>query len=280
MNRETTAAQPNSGPAATVVTGERVTTSEGGFNPAWQRHAAEYVLAGQFLPEGTVLDLGCGIGHSYTRLAPRESVGVDIEPAALAGQDRKTVVSDMRDLPFADGEFASVLSVHSLEHVPDPERVVAEAARVIAPDGVTVFVTPNRLTFGRPDEIIDPYHYVEFDPEELRSLCRAGFGTVEIHGLFGSARYIELFDEERQTLDRLLRRDPLRLRRLIPMRMKQRLYDWKLRRQRRRRRPSSRCHPDRRLRAAHHRLSRCLDLVRDLPRTTPEAPRRWRNHRA
>ena len=41
------------------------------------------------------------------------------------------MVADMRELPFADGEFASVLSVQSLEHVPDPDRVVAEVGRVL-----------------------------------------------------------------------------------------------------------------------------------------------------
>ena len=35
------------------------------------------------------------------------------------------------------------------------------------PGGAAVVVTPNRLTFARPDEIIDPYHYVEFDPGQL-----------------------------------------------------------------------------------------------------------------
>ncbi len=32
----------------------------------------------------------------------------------------------MRQLPFDDGSFASVLAVQSLEHVPDPERVLTE----------------------------------------------------------------------------------------------------------------------------------------------------------
>lgn len=216
------------------ITGERVMSPEGGFNPTWQRHVAAYALAAPYLGAGRVLDLGCGVGHSYHLLAPRETVGVDISSEALAGQERETHVADMRELPFEDGAFPSVLSVQSLEHVPDPERVLAEVVRVLEPgeDSVTVFITPNRLTLGRPDEIIDPYHYVEFDHAELGELGERFFERVEVQGLFGSPRYMEIFDEERRTLDRTLAKDPLRLRRLIPMRAKQRLYDRMLRRHR------------------------------------------------
>jgi SAM-dependent methyltransferase len=214
------------------LTGERVMTAEGGFNPTWQRHVAAYALADGFLPAGKLADLGCGIGHSYHLLAPRETVGVDISPEALEGQERETIVADMRELPFGDGEFASVLSVQSLEHVPDPERVVAEVARVLRGDGVAMFVTPNRLTLGRPDEIIDPYHFREFDSEELAVLCGERFGEVRSLGLFGSPRYMEIFNEERAKLDRLLAKDPLRMRRLVPLRAKQWLYDTMLERAR------------------------------------------------
>jgi SAM-dependent methyltransferase len=217
---------------AVKITGERVVSPVGGFNPTWQRHVAAYALAEPELGPGRVLDLGCGVGHSFHLLAPRETVGVDVDAGALQGQERETVVADMRALPFPDASFASVLSVQSLEHVPDPERVVAEAARVLEDDGVAVFVTPNRLTLGRPDEIIDPYHFVELDADELRALCGRSFGHVEVRGLFGSERYMELFDEERRRLDRLLALDPLRARRFVPVTVKQRLYDTLLRRAR------------------------------------------------
>jgi SAM-dependent methyltransferase len=206
-------------------TGERAFTSEGGFRPQWMRHVATYALAAPLLPPGRVLDLGCGVGHSFERLAPRETVGVDLEPSALAGQPRETHEADMRSLPFPDASFASVVSMHSVEHVPDPERVLEEVVRVLEPGGVAVFATPNRLTFGRPDEIIDPYHHVEFDPAQLRALCAPWFAHVDVVGLFGSPRYMELFDEERVRLDRVLRADPLRLRRLVPRRARQLLYD-------------------------------------------------------
>jgi SAM-dependent methyltransferase len=211
-----------------VITGERVTTAQGGFNPSFQRHRAEYRLCAGLLGPGRVLDLGCGVGHSYEELAPRESVGVDVEAAALAGQRRETHVADMRALPFPDASFASVVSIQSIEHVPDPERALAEVARVLAPNGRAIFVTPNRLTFGRPDEIIDPYHYVEYDARELHDLCARFFAAVDVLGLDASPRYRAIHNDERRELDRLLARDPLRLRRLIPRRVRQRLYDWRL----------------------------------------------------
>jgi len=215
------------------VTGERVSTPAGGFNPTWQRHVAAYALCAPLLPSGRILDVGCGIGHSYELLAPRETVGLDIDPAALSGQNRETRAGDMRALPFADASFDGLISVQAIEHVPDPERALVEARRVLRPGGVAVFVTPNRLTFGPPDEVIDPYHYVELSPAELRALGDDHFGSVEVRGIFGSRRYLELVAAERASLDRLLRWDPFRLRRLVPRRLRQRLYDRGLRRSRR-----------------------------------------------
>ncbi len=119
------------------VTGERSSTAAAGFNPVFQRHRANYALAARFLGPGRVLDLGCGAGHSLDLLAPRESVGVDRKPAALAGQPRQTVVADMRDLPFEDGSFDLVVNGYMLDLLPkdDIPRALAEFRRVLRPGG-------------------------------------------------------------------------------------------------------------------------------------------------
>ena len=244
-----------------TVTGERVTTPEGGFNPTWQRHVAAYARCAAFLPPGRVLDVGGGVGHSYEKLAPRESVGVDVDPDVLREQHRETHVADMRALPFGDDAFAAALAVQSIEHVPDPERALAEMARVVEPGGVAVLVTPNRLTFARPDEIIDPYHYVEYDADQLRTLCSAHFDGVEMHGLFGSARYLELVAEQTARLDRLLSRDPLRLRRAVPRRLRQRLYDRMLTRARRDEDPRAAAIAVEDFTVADSPLAEALDLI-------------------
>jgi len=215
-----------------IITGERVSTGEGGFNPSFQRHRAEYRLCATLLGPGRVLDLGCGTGHSHRELAPRETVGVDVEPAVLGDQGRETHVADMRALPFPAASFDSVVAVQSIEHVPDAEPMLAEVVRVLRRPGRAVFVTPNRLTFGSPEEIIDPYHYVEYDPAQLRALCARFFDAVEVLALHASERYMAIHDDERRELRRLLARDPLALRRLVPRRVRQRLYDRRLNRDR------------------------------------------------
>ena len=211
------------------VTGERVSTTAGAFNPTFQRHRAAYRAAAAVIGPGRVLDLGCGTGHSIGELAPRESVGVDLDAASLAGQPRETVVADLRSTPFPDAAFPSVVCVHAIEHVPDPDRVAAEAARVLEPGGVAVIVTPNRLTFARADEIVDPYHEVEMDPDEMRAAVEGSFGQVEILGLFGSERYAQFVAREARTLDRLLALDRMRLRRRVPNRVLRVMYDVALR---------------------------------------------------
>ena len=169
------------------ITGERVSSPEGGFNPTWQRHVAA------LRPRRALARRRAGPGPG---LRGRPQL-----PPARSARDRRrrrrrrgargagpaTVVADMRSLPSTTTASRRSLSVQSLEHVPDPERVVAEVARVLAPDGVAVFVTPNRLTLGRPDEIIDPYHYIEFDVRGAATLCGRFFGRVDMRGLFGSA---------------------------------------------------------------------------------------------
>ena len=244
-----------------IVTGERVMTAEGGFNPTWQRHVATYALCAPLLPAGRVLDLGCGVGHSFELLAPRVTVGVDVEPSVLEAQQRETVVADMRDLPFEDASFASVLSVQSIEHVPDPERVLSQARRVLEPDGVAVFVTPNRLTFGAPAEIIDPYHYREYDPEQLRSLMAGWFSQVQILGIFGSPHQLEFVAAEHRRLHALLRLDRLRMRRFVPRRARQILYDTSLTLARRRANPAAEAIGQEDFYLAEDPLLEALDLV-------------------
>lgn len=80
--------------------------------------ALTYVLAR--LENGTLLDVGCGRGYFLSRAG--RGVGCD-----LAGGD---VIAVAERLPFRSRSFDVVTSFHTLEHVRDLPRAIAELRRV------------------------------------------------------------------------------------------------------------------------------------------------------
>lgn len=106
--------------------------------------AAFHSVAEKWLPrDAPILEIGCG---AMPLTAERKgAVGCDYSPHMLhAGAgDMPRLCADGARLPFADGAFAGAVSINVLEHVPSPAGLIAEAARVIAPGGVFVAVTPN-----------------------------------------------------------------------------------------------------------------------------------------
>ena len=91
---------------------------------------------------GSILDIGCGEGvltqQWAARLGDGRVVGVDLPDAKLSAEwsRRQRANLEFRELdvtggvPFATGEFELVCATEVLEHVPGPEAVVAEMARV------------------------------------------------------------------------------------------------------------------------------------------------------
>ena len=88
--------------------------------------------------KGRLLDIGCGANnfvHSYGN-----GVGVDV--AAWKGCD--VVIEDAARLPFKKGEFDTVSYLACLNHIPNRDESVMEAARVLRKDGqiIVTMITP------------------------------------------------------------------------------------------------------------------------------------------
>ncbi|MEO8061546.1 MAG: methyltransferase domain-containing protein [Pseudomonadota bacterium] len=95
-------------------------------------------IATLLLP-GSVLDVGCGTGYLMDVLAQRsvatahEFTGVDfqIEPGIVERHPKFHFrEADIEKLPFASGEFDTVMCTHVLEHVLHIENAIAELRRV------------------------------------------------------------------------------------------------------------------------------------------------------
>ncbi len=107
-------------------------------------HLAELVNAG---PNDRAVDLACGPGTLALRFARhvRWIVGIDFTPAILhrarhladSGGIRNfcAVLGDAQALPFADASIDVAVTSYSLHHILDPQRLIREMARVLAPRG-------------------------------------------------------------------------------------------------------------------------------------------------
>jgi len=93
-------------------------------------------LARAAVPDGPFLELGCGRG-ALAELSPRYA-GVDLSLPALATGRGRRFCADMERLPVSDESMTFVFSWAALEHVPHPERVLAEVERVLRPGGVAL----------------------------------------------------------------------------------------------------------------------------------------------
>lgn len=98
-------------------------------------------------PLGDLLDIGSGQGRILKLLATRakRSVGVDVDSdqrrlaraeLLLAGTPNCSLrKGDMYELPFADGEFDTVILDDVLLDANDPTAVIREAKRLLSPGG-------------------------------------------------------------------------------------------------------------------------------------------------
>ncbi len=188
-------------------------------------HAAGYREVRARLGQGSLLDLGCGLGDGTKSLVvaadaqPHSAVvGVDYDPTtAREAYDLQreahlmTVCSDGSALALAGQQFDNVCSSHLIEHFTEPQFHVKEVARVLDPEGSAFFLTPNA-----PADFENPYHVYLFDPDDLRNMLSEYFDDVQVLGLDATENVKADFARRRALAHKLLRLDPLGLRHKLP----------------------------------------------------------------
>jgi SAM-dependent methyltransferase len=96
------------------------------------------------LPDGPLLELGCGGGSFLAEVADRRSVcayGVEIHPLALAHARRrapaKLLQADLHALPFANGSFGVIIALDTFDQQGvDLDAGLQESWRVLRPNGL------------------------------------------------------------------------------------------------------------------------------------------------
>lgn len=205
-----------------TFTGERPGW-DGHFDYDYARHVAAYRHAATLVAGRRVLDAGCGEGFGTATLAATaaEVTGVDYCEAAVAecrrlwSQGRANLSFRRVDLTQPDEfdeHYNVVLNFQVLEHIQEPAPFLRALRDRLAPGGVLVLTTPNRLRSASEN----PYHVREYTAEELRAELKAVFPHVTLRGVHGNAK-VEAFEQGRaRAVHRILALDPLELRKRLP----------------------------------------------------------------
>lgn len=201
-------------------TGERPGWGEN-FDYDKARHLAAYLYAAALGPGKSVLDAGCGEGFGTQMLADvaERVVGLDYSHEAIefcrqAWQKPNLTFlrADLTKPEKISGTFDLVLNFQVLEHIED-EVPFLEALRArLAAGGTLLLTTPNRLrSFSE-----NPYHVREYTAPELRALLEKVFGNVTLRGMHGNEEVTEFDRAREKSVKRILRLDPLGLRKRLP----------------------------------------------------------------
>jgi lipopolysaccharide/colanic/teichoic acid biosynthesis glycosyltransferase/SAM-dependent methyltransferase len=162
-----------------------------------------YSLAGDLAAGKEVLELACGPGIGLGHLASRAArvVGGDVDPKLVQiarsrhGNRVEVQQIDATALPFAAASFDVVLLLEAIYYLPNADRFVAEARRVLRPGGALLICSAN---CERSDFNPSPFATSYFSANQLRDLIsRHGFHPeilagfpIQFQGVGGVLRQI------------------------------------------------------------------------------------------
>jgi 2-polyprenyl-3-methyl-5-hydroxy-6-metoxy-1,4-benzoquinol methylase len=185
------------------------------YSQYWWSNRFYAILARRHGQRGTrLLEIGSGLGHLVGQLEGHfATFAVDVNHWALQQSrsiaPRSTLhVSSAEELPFADGVFGIVIIKHVVEHLPHPEKAIAEIGRVMQENGILIFSTPNLASLLKPWKggkwigYLDPTHISLKTPAEwLEMIKSAGFTPLRIFADgFWDAPYIPVVPKVIQKL--------------------------------------------------------------------------------
>jgi ubiquinone/menaquinone biosynthesis C-methylase UbiE len=149
-----------------------------------------------------VAEVGSGGGHVLRMFPMAHLTAIDVSDVYLevarknlAGYDARFVKGEIDKMDLPDAAFDRVICTEVLEHVVDPDAVLAAIARLLRPSGVAIVTVPNdplihrlrgfvrrsplRRLVGRLDWGGDAYHLHRWTPADFEHLLARHLAVTE-----------------------------------------------------------------------------------------------------
>lgn len=209
---------------AKLHTAERVSRTDASDNYVFQRSILAYHYAAG-LVSGDVLEIGTGMGYGIEIIAPSATSYTTIDKSCAydASLPENTRFQQMEVPPigFADESFDYVISFQVIEHIKRDKDFVKEVSRVLRKGGKFIVSTPNApMSLTR-----NPWHIREYTEQQLRDLLSADFSSIEAYGVNGNEKIMQYYEQNRRSVERIMRFDILDLQHRLPRWILQIPYD-------------------------------------------------------
>ena len=155
-------------------------------------HLHRYWFAASLAAGRRALDVGSGEGYGTAILASAavSAVGIELDEATVrhsaANYEAPNLEyrrgSALELSEFSDGEFGLVVCFEVIEHITEQEQVLDEIKRVLAPDGILLCSTPDRVAYSEKTGFENPYHLRELDQDEFTALLNGRFEHLRLWG--------------------------------------------------------------------------------------------------
>lgn len=170
---------------------------------AWHIESAAVLSALGPISGRRIVDVGCGTARLAALLAAHGAkvIGIDLDAAMLAVAATRLpaglVRADAAALPLRDGSVDAAVAVATLEFTTDPEKVLAEMARITRPGGRVVAAVLNPTSpWGWTSRVRyrAPYRDARFPSRrDLLTLGRR-HGSAHIRGILFGTEHLPLLE--------------------------------------------------------------------------------------
>jgi 2-polyprenyl-3-methyl-5-hydroxy-6-metoxy-1,4-benzoquinol methylase len=194
-------------------------------NVIHHRHLIAYQEALKHI-HGDVLEIGSGEGYGIKLLAPEalSYTAIDKHQTPISTEQKNITFHQLSVPPLtgiADNSFDLIISFQVIEHIKKDHYFLQEIKRVLKPDGIFIFTTPNRsMSLTR-----NPWHVREYSLPQMKQLVSTHFDSFEIHGVFGNEKVMAYYQENRKSVRKFTRFDIFRLQYILPRKLLQIPYD-------------------------------------------------------
>ncbi len=179
--------------------------------------------AGLVRPGARVLDIGFGEGYGSEILsgAGAEYCGLEVDPEIVDhARERYGPVFETYDgssIRAADGAFDLVVAFQMIAYLDDPQPLLQEIRRVLAPSGTALVTTPNRIyRLYEGQRPWNRYHAREYSADEFTQLLETTFSEVTVYGILAAEPIDSVVRARAARARRLARLDRFGLRYWLP----------------------------------------------------------------